>query len=143
MRMLIKDTDTIWSRYVRLRDSTKDQDGNWYGTCITSGRTLLVLDNEGHWHKNAQCGHYIGRGNLNTRFLDENTNLQSAYDNAWRDKREMLEAYENAIDDKYGDDVVRILIDLKKNHDKTHYGRAEIISAYEYAKQGLSDILES
>ena len=56
--------DTVFSRFIRLRDARKD------GTfqCISCGR-ILPLDQ-------ADCGHYINRQHMSTRFSEKNCNAQ-------------------------------------------------------------------
>lgn len=51
--------DTVFSRFIRLRDARKD------GTfqCISCGR-ILPLDQ-------ADCGHYINRQHMSTRFSEK------------------------------------------------------------------------
>lgn len=142
MPQLIKDADAIWSKYIRLRDSSQQMDGSWVGVCISCDRTLEVLSNDGRWRQNAQCGHFVGRGNMWLRYDEYNTNLQCAHCNAWRDKREMIQAYEEAIKLKYGDDVITIIDTTKaKERGLEKYGRARIIESIEYAKSSLSDML--
>lgn len=99
-RELVKPADDEFSRYIRLRDS--DGDGNnRTGTCITCSRPLAVLV-DGKFVKNAQNGHFVGRGAHITRYDEMNCHLQCAHCNAWRDKRDMTKAYAAAIDKKYG-----------------------------------------
>lgn len=99
---LRKKADKLYSQYVRLRDSkyikTRDE---WVGNCISCDKKLVVMSN-GKWLKTANNGHFVGRGNYELRYDDENCNLQCPHCNAWRDKISMLEAYERALDDKYG-----------------------------------------
>lgn len=100
---LIKKADGLFSRYVRLRDSQLDEStGKRVGICITCPRHLVVVDEDGRWKKNAQNGHFIGRGSHFLRYNDKNNNLQCAFCNAWADKESMLEAYREALDNKYG-----------------------------------------
>lgn len=61
---LKKQLDTIFSIYIRQRDS--DQDG--IGTCYTCGKRA-------HW-KQLQNGHFISRSYLATRFHEDNCKIQ-------------------------------------------------------------------
>lgn len=106
---LRKDADTWFSKYIRLRDSYYE-DGAWVGECITSGKKILVIDANGKWKHSANLGHFVGRGCMKLRYDDFNCNLQSAYDNAWRDKESMITAYRKALDVKYGDGTARRLV---------------------------------
>ena len=60
---LKKDLDTVFSKYIRLRDSE-----NGYGHCFTCLK--LLQWKEGH------CGHFIPRNVLNTRWNEDNCRLQ-------------------------------------------------------------------
>jgi Bacteriophage Lambda NinG protein len=66
---LIEDLDIYFSRYIRIKHS--DREG--YVKCFTSGRRM-------RWEE-LQCGHYISRSHLSTRWLDLNCRPQSEHDN--------------------------------------------------------------
>ena len=117
-------TDTLFSRYVRLRDS-EFIDGQWVGDCITCDRKLVVINGEGKWQQNAQWGHFIGRGNHWLRYSEENGNLQCAHCNAWRDKESMLEAYRSALDDKYGVGTYKRLKKEAKDNEKFNLKKSD------------------
>ena len=104
---LQKPADEVFSRYIRLRDSTLIN-GTWMGDCITCTKLLPVYA-DGKWLKNAQNGHLISRGVLQLRYDEENCNLQCSHCNAWLDKDEMIERYRIAVDYKYGDGVYKSL----------------------------------
>lgn len=97
---LIREADKQFSRYIRLRDSER-KDEKWIGVCITCNKKIVVLDS-GKWAVGLQNGHFIGRGNRFLRYDERNCNGQCAHCNAWRDKSDMLEAYEKGLDAKYG-----------------------------------------
>lgn len=80
------------------------------GECITCGKKLTVY-RDGRWLKGAENTHFISRGIHQLRYDEENCNLGCSHCNAWRDKEDMLEAYRNALADKYGSNVPK---DLKK-----------------------------
>ncbi len=63
---LVKEADRVASLYIRERDKGKP--------CITSGKT---------WREDFQCGHFMSRKHLATRWLDKNMNAQSPEDNMW------------------------------------------------------------
>lgn len=112
-KQLIKPTDAIFSRYIRLRDSYY-KDGQWVGVCITCPRQLIVINDEGKWIASSQNGHLISRGVLSLRFDELNCNLQCAHCNAWLDKDEMIGRYRKAVDDKYGNGTYKQLKALSK-----------------------------
>lgn len=69
---LVKDLDTLVSRYVRL--SRADKSG--YVRCFTSGKMV-------HW-KEIQCGHYISRSVRATRWHLDNLRPQSVGENIFK-----------------------------------------------------------
>lgn len=99
-RELVREADKWWSKYIRLRDSKRQVDGSWVGSCIDCGKQIIVY-NQG-WKSSSNNGHFITRGIHGLRFHPKNTNLQSAYCNAWKDKDEMTRGYAQGLDDWYG-----------------------------------------
>ncbi len=63
-KSLIKKLDTIFSKYIRLRDADKEG----YCRCCTCGEKY-------HWSK-IQAGHFISRKYYATRWDEKNTNAQ-------------------------------------------------------------------
>lgn len=110
-RELVKHADTWWSRYVRLRDS-KPKGNKRIGVCISCNRTLTVME-DGKWAR-GQCGHFVTRGIMTLRFDEENTHLQCEHCNAWRDKADMTNAYEQAVDDWHGPGTANKLLKASK-----------------------------
>lgn len=87
--------DHIFSQYIRLRDSK-----NGYCKCITCGEIKF-------WEKDKmQCGHYISRRILITRFDELNCNTQCENCNVWRDKNEMQISYRENLCKKIGEKKV-------------------------------------
>lgn len=101
IKYLKKKLDDIFSYFIRLRDS----DENGYGKCITSGKPV-------YWKK-ADCGHWITRGCLATRYEEKNCALQSKYDNAFKDKQQMTKEFEKALRKRWGDKEIDKL-EIKK-----------------------------
>lgn len=66
---LVEELDMVFSRLIRIKYA--DSDG--MVTCYTSGVKM-------RWQE-AQCGHYISRKHLATRWMEENARVQSPYDN--------------------------------------------------------------
>jgi len=60
---IIKKLDTVFSQYIRLKDSV-----NGIGTCITCGK-------QDHW-KNLQAGHFQSRKHYSTRWDERNVKPQ-------------------------------------------------------------------
>jgi len=69
MQNLIEDLDYVFSQYIRIKYANKDG----IVRCFTSGKDF-------HWQQ-IQCGHFISRKNLSTRWLEANCRPQSEHDN--------------------------------------------------------------
>ena len=61
---LVKKLDRVFALYIRLRDVMP----NGYGKCISCGRIKPFAE--------LQCGHYISRRNMSTRFEPTNCNAE-------------------------------------------------------------------
>lgn len=88
----IKVLDTVFSEYIRLRDS----DENGYIRCISCGRRV-------HWTE-ADNGHFISRGNMSLRFDERNCNAQCRVCN--RSKDGNITGYRAGMIQKYGIEVI-------------------------------------
>lgn len=99
-----KIADRIFSRYIRLRDSTY-RNGSWHGKCITcSKKGVIAYYDENkvlRFVRGWDAGHFISRGNLYLRYDEENVNLQCSY-HCNKMKSGNIEKYRGALDDKYG-----------------------------------------
>ena len=81
--------DKVFSLFIRLRDS---DDWTGVGQCITCN---------GFRHfKKADCGHFIKRQYLPTRYDEKNCNLQCKHCNAF--EQGLNEVYEKRINEKHG-----------------------------------------
>lgn len=99
-----------------------------------------MLDEQGKWKAGANIGHFISRGCKELRYDEFNCNLQSAYDNAWRDKESMQEAYRKAIALKYGDGILK---ELKERSKITRTNsREELEQIIHDAKEELKHMLQ-
>lgn len=85
---LVHKLDDEFSTYIRLRDA----DSEGIVTCITCG-------DKHHWTE-SQCGHYILRGNMSTRWELKNCHAQCGLCNSTQDGK--AEVHGEAIDNKYG-----------------------------------------
>ena len=95
---LKKKLDKIFSQFIRLRDSE-----NGYCKCITCNKI-------GFWEKDGmQCGHYISRRMLITRFDEDNCNAQCENCNIWREKNEMQISYRENLCKTIGEKKVKEL----------------------------------
>jgi len=68
---LVKKLDTVFSQYIRLKDS-KDS----VGTCVTCGK-------QDHW-KNLQAGHFMSRKHYSIRWDERNVKIQCSGCNVFR-----------------------------------------------------------
>lgn len=99
MKQLIKKLDKIFSQFIRLRDA----DENGYCTCITCGRVK-------HW-KEVDCGHFIKRQYMSTRFNEMNCHAQCKHCNAFEQGADVK--YRAALIKLYGKNEVLKLEWLK------------------------------
>jgi len=68
---LTKELDTVFSLFIRLRNA--DKEGNVL--CYTSGKKM-------YWKK-SQCGHFISRRKMGTRWNEVNCQVQSVKENVF------------------------------------------------------------
>lgn len=80
--------DAAYSLYIRYRDV----EDNGYGNCCTCGKLITV--------KLGQCGHFISRKHMATRFDEQNTALQCVSCNIFNQGRQL--EFSKFIDKKYG-----------------------------------------
>lgn len=99
---LKKDLTTVFSEYIRLRDT----DSTYHGLCITCNRRVF-------W-KNADCGHWIPRGYLGTMYHEKNNHLQCKECN--QIKEGMPKRYRLILISRYGLKLVHYLEHLKHNY---------------------------
>jgi hypothetical protein len=68
---LVKKLDTVFSIYIRRRYAVND-----IAKCVTCGK-------EEHW-KSLQCGHFMSRKHMSTRWNEDNCQVQCAGCNVFR-----------------------------------------------------------
>ena len=91
IKTLKRNLDNIFSKYIRMRDT---EDG--YGACISCKKVFP--------YEKLDCGHFIGRAKLKTRWDERNCNGQCQNCNRFRDGEQAL--YLVALEEKYGREVV-------------------------------------
>jgi hypothetical protein len=96
MNPLIKKLDTVFSQFIRLRDSNSEG----ICRCITCGSL--------HHFKQIDCGHYIKRQYMSTRFNEFNCHAQCRKCN-WLEQGADAK-YREAIIKKFGQEVHDLLI---------------------------------
>lgn len=112
-QQLVPVADEAFSKYIRLRDSVRQPDGSYIGTCIDCSKVKVVYRG-GRWLKGTDNGHYISRGVHSLRYDEMNCNLQDSHCNAWRDKGDVERDYRKALDKKYGNGTAAELKALSK-----------------------------
>jgi hypothetical protein len=68
---IVKKLDTVFSIYIRRRYAVND-----ISKCVTCGK-------EDHW-KSLQCGHFMSRKHMSTRWNEDNCQVQCAGCNVFR-----------------------------------------------------------
>ena len=108
--------DAVFSQYIRLRDARKD------GTfrCISCNRGLPF--------DQADCGHYINRQHMATRFSEKNCNAQCRSCNRFDEGN--MQGYRRGLIAKYGEPTVLLLESMKNQVNK--------ISDFEYRANGYT-----
>lgn len=124
---LINKLDTIFSEWVRLRDS----DQNGICKCITSGEFV-------HWTE-CDAGHFITRDNMATRWDEKNVNAQIRKDNRFLSGKQFEHGL--AIDKKHGPGTASLL--LIKSKSPCHFEDFELEAMYKYYKAEVKALRES
>lgn len=96
--------DRVFSEYVRKRDSK-----NGYFVCISCGRILP--------YEQADCGHYINRIHMATRYSEINCNAQCRKCNRFDEGN--MSGYRQGLVKKYGEQRV-LLLEMQKNTTKKY-----------------------
>lgn len=89
-----KELDEVFAEYIRLRDSNGDT-----FRCISCGQVKPMSQ--------CQCGHYISRAHMATRFDEKNSNGQCVGCNIFKSGN--VVEYRFGLIDKYGEEVVNQL----------------------------------
>lgn len=97
---LTRKLDEVFSKYIRLRDMMPGR----VFRCISCGRVLPI--------EQADCGHYINRKNMSTRFSERNCNAQCRSCNRFDEGN--MSGYRIGLVKKRGEAVV-LLLEAMKN----------------------------
>lgn len=100
---LVVQLDKWFSLYVRLRDSFVSN-GELYFRCISCGKIKP--------YEEADCGHYINRGHMSTRFDEDNCHAQCRFCNRFDEGN--IYSYRMRLIEKIGESRV-LLLEYKKN----------------------------
>lgn len=115
--------DALWSQWIRQKDAV---DG--ISTCVTCGA-------QKPW-KEMQCGHFVSRVHLATRFLEQNCAPQCSTCNVLR-RGNMVE-YVVWMEANWGWATIQDLRDLK--HTTVKYSRSDYERMIGDVKQKLEDL---
>lgn len=102
--------DTVFAKFIRLRDAMP----NGTFRCISCGRILP--------YEESDCGHYINRQHMATRFSEKNCNAQCRKCNRFDEGN--IQGYRRGLIAKYGEPTVLMLEAMKNQINK--------ISDFEY-----------
>lgn len=124
---LKKKLDRVFSQYIRLRDMLP---GTTLFRCISCGKVYPI--------SNADCGHYINRKHMSTRFSEVNCNAQCRQCNRFDEGN--MSGYRLGLVKMYGETRVAYLeaqkYEIRKYSD---YEYEELIKHY---KKVIAHILE-
>lgn len=109
--------DRVFSLYIRLRDCMP----NGYFRCISCGQIKPF--------EQADCGHYINRQHMSTRFDEMNCSSQCRKCNRYMEGN--IQGYRQGLVRKYGEQKV-LLLEARKNTYKkyTDFEYKELIKYY-------------
>lgn len=102
---LVAKLDKVFSRYIRLRDCMP----NGYFRCISCGQIKPF--------EQADCGHYINRQHMSTRFDEMNCNAQCRKCNRFMEGN--MQGYRQGLVAKYGEQRV-LLLEAKKKQTRKY-----------------------
>lgn len=118
--------DNAFSVFIRLRDSS----ANGTFKCISCGRTLP--------YEQADCGHYINRKHMSTRYSEVNCNAQCRSCNRFDEGN--IQGYRRGLIDKYGERAVLLLEASKNDENKiAEYEYRAMIAEYRKAAKVLNE----
>lgn len=100
IKTLKRKLDDIFSIFIRLRDS----DNKGYCKCISCSKMA--------YYKEMDCGHFVNRSHMNTRYDEQNCNAQCRSCNRFDEGNNI--GYAKGLVKKYGSQIIDILY-IKKN----------------------------
>lgn len=115
--------DKVFSLYIRQRDFE-----NGYFKCISCGQIKPF--------EQADCGHYINRQHMATRYDEKNCNSQCRKCNRFEESAS--QGYRRGLIDKYGEKAVTLL-EIKK-FNTCHLSLPEIEILTKYYKNKIKEL---
>lgn len=114
--------DKWFSLYIRIRDC----DENRIAKCCTCGKVIDV--------KYADCGHFIKRQHMATRFDEKNCAAQCKYCNRFEQGKDV--DFERYLIKRWGEDAVLLLKSGKRNTKKMSTFELDLL-AIEYKQKAV------
>ena len=114
--------DQVFSKYIRLRDSN----GKSF-RCISCGHVYNFDEGD--------CGHFVKRSNMATRFDEENCYAQCVYCNRFMDGN--YERFRENLENKIGKEKVDELI--RRGHTTKKYSKSEIEDLIKYYRERIKE----
>lgn len=111
--------DTQFSLFIRARDAMP----NGYAKCISCGKI--------HFWRELQCGHYMSRRYMSTRFDEDNCHAQCVACNMFNQGN--IQGYRRGLLEKIGEKRIN-LIELKAMNSIRKYSDLEYIELTKYYK---------
>lgn len=119
--------DRVFSQYIRLRDMLPNTTAF---CCISCGRILPI--------QKADCGHYINRSHMSTRYSEMNCNAQCKHCNRFDEGN--MSGYRLGLVRKYG--VQRVLLLEASKKEVKKYSDVDYEFLIEHYKNKVKQILE-
>lgn len=119
--------DKVFSQYIRLRDMLP---GTTLFKCISCGNIYPITK--------ADCGHYINRSHMSTRFSEVNCNAQCRDCNRFDEGN--MSGYRQGLIRKYGEQQTILLEDSK--NDIRKYSDFEYEALIEHYKKEINRMLK-
>lgn len=127
MSNLKNQLDTVFSQYIRLRDMIPN---TTIFRCISCGMIKPI--------NQADCGHYINRQHMATRFSEVNCNAQCRHCNRFDEGN--MQGYRRGLVNKYGETKVTLLESQK--YEVRKYSDFEYKALIQHYKKEIKRILD-
>ena len=123
--MKLTTLDKAFSEFIRMRDRIE---GTEYVRCISCGKVVL-------W-KESDCGHYVNRKHMSTRWDEKNCSAQCRACNRYSEGN--VSGYTLGLIQKYGKDIIELL-HAKKMQTKKHseFEIEQLTKYYKYQAKKL------
>lgn len=127
MSNLKNQLDTVFSQYIRLRDMIPN---TTIFRCISCGMIKPI--------NQADCGHYINRQHMSTRYSEINCNAQCRHCNRFDEGN--MQGYRRGLVNKYGETKVTLLESQK--YEVRKYSDFEYKALIQYYKKEIKRMLD-